>query len=99
VFTTFPEMFPGPLAHSVIGRALERGVIELCVHNLREACTDKHRLTDDTPYGGGGGMVMKPEPLFAAVENVMGVGSDRPRVALLSPQGRVFTHAIAVEYS
>lgn len=99
VFTTFPEMFPGPLAYGVIGRALERGAVSLHVHDVRDACTDKHRVTDDTPYGGGGGMVMKPEPLFAAVESTLGAGPARPRLTLLSPQGRVFTHAIAVEYS
>jgi tRNA (guanine37-N1)-methyltransferase len=99
VFTLFPEMFPGPLGVSVSGRALERGIVSVAVHNLRDSCTDRHRVTDDVPFGGGGGMVMKPEPIFAAVESAMGAGPDRAPVALLSPQGRVFDHSVALEYA
>lgn len=99
IFTIFPEMFPGPLGLSMLGRAQERGLLSLRVHNLREACTDRHRVTDDTPYGGGAGIVMKPEPIFGAVESVLGTGDDRVPVVLLSPQGRRFDHALAVEYS
>jgi len=99
VFTTFPEMFPGPLGHSILKRAEDRGLFSLTTHDVRAACTDRHRVTDDTPYGGGGGMVMKPEPLFAVVEQALGSGPDRLPVVLLSPQGRPFTHQVAVEYS
>jgi len=99
VFTLFPEMFPGLLGMSVVGRALERGVVSLAIHNLRDYCTDRHRVTDDVPFGGGGGMVMKPEPIFAAVESAMGAAPDRAPVALLSPQGRVFDHSVALEYA
>ncbi len=95
ILTIFPEMFAGPFDASIIKRARERGLVEVHAHNIREYATDKHQLTDDAPYGGGGGMVMKPEPIFAAVEAIRGEG-DCP-VILLTPQGRVFTQATAQE--
>ncbi|NOZ06123.1 MAG: tRNA (guanosine(37)-N1)-methyltransferase TrmD [Chloroflexi bacterium] len=72
IFTLFPEMFAGPFASSIVKRAQEMGRVEIALHDIRAYATDKHHTTDDTPYGGGGGMVMKPEPIFAAVERVLG---------------------------
>lgn len=96
VFTLFPGMFVSPFAESILRRALDAGLIELNVHNIRDYATDKHRVTDDYAYGGGGGMVMKPEPIFAAVESVL-AGAEGVPIILMSPGGRVFTHAIARE--
>ena len=96
VFTLFPEMFPPYLDMSILKRAQENGLIEVNLHNIRDWATDKHHVTDDTPYGGGGGMVMKPEPIFAAVEDRLGVPPDCP-VVLLTPQGRKFSQKIAME--
>ena len=87
VFSIFPEMFDGPFSASIIKRARERELVAIHTHNIRDWATDKHQLTDDTPYGGGGGMVMKPEPIFAAVEAVR--GDETCPVILLTPQGRV----------
>ncbi|MBO9369550.1 MAG: tRNA (guanosine(37)-N1)-methyltransferase TrmD [Chloroflexi bacterium] len=98
VLTLFPEMFTGPLQESIIKRAQERGLISVYLHNIRDYATGRHRITDDAPYGGGGGMVMKPEPIFAAVEAVLGDEKGVP-VILLSPQGRLFTHEVARELS
>ncbi len=98
VFTLFPEMFTGPLQESIIKRAQERGLISVHLHNIRDYAAGRHRITDDAPYGGGGGMVMKPEPIFAAVEAVLGDEKGVP-VILLSPQGRLFTHQVAKELS
>jgi len=91
VLTIFPDMFPGPLAHGVTGRALQNGRITLTVHDLRTYTHDRHRQVDDVPYGGGAGMVLKPEPIFEAVRARQGAGP----VILLSPQGEVFTQAVA----
>ncbi len=91
VLTIFPDMFPGPLAHGVTGRALQNGRITLTVHDLRTYTHDRHRQVDDVPYGGGAGMVLKPEPIFEAVRARHGTGP----VILLSPQGEVFTQTIA----
>lgn len=96
VFTLFPELFPPYLQASILGKAQQAGLIEVGVHNIRDYATDKHQVTDDAPFGGGGGMVMKPEPIFAAVEAVLGAPPAAP-VVLLSPQGRPFTQAIAQE--
>ncbi len=75
VFTLLPEVFPSYFETSIIKRARERGLIKVDVHNIRDYTHDKHHMTDDTPYGGGGGMVMKPEPVFEAVETVLGLAS------------------------
>ncbi len=108
IFTLFPEMFTGPLTESIIRRAREAGLVEVHLHNVRDYATDKHRVTDDTPYGGGGGMVMKAEPIFRAVEAVLGLSpreagrsvSPPPcPVILLTPQGRPFTQQVAEELS
>src|SRR5574339_1115315 len=96
VFTLLPEVFPAYLETSILKRARQKGLIEVRVHNIRDYTHDRHHTTDDTPYGGGGGMVMKPEPVFEAVESVLGLDSELPQgktvpVILLTPQGRVFT--------
>lgn len=98
VFTLFPELFADYLDTSILGRARQSGLLDVHLHNIRDYATDKHQVTDDEPYGGGGGMVMKPEPIFAAVEGVLGAEVKIP-VILLSPQGRLFTQAIAQELS
>lgn len=99
VLTLFPSMFEGPLQESILKRAIETGRLTVAIHNIRDYTTDKHHVTDDVPYGGGGGMVMKPEPLFAAVESVLGSYSpaSKPTVILLTPQGRLFNQAVARE--
>ncbi len=95
VFTLFPAMVRGPLDESILRRARDRGLITVDVHNIRDATTDRHHTCDDTPYGGGVGMVMKLEPIVGAVEAVYQGGP----IVLLSPQGRLFTQAIARELS
>jgi tRNA (guanine37-N1)-methyltransferase len=96
VFTLLPETFTPYLQASILQKAAERGLVEIALHNIRDWARDKHHTTDDTPYGGGGGMVMKPEPVFEAVESVLGPEPGCP-VILLTPQGRVFNHAVAEE--
>jgi tRNA (guanine37-N1)-methyltransferase len=96
VFTLFPETFTPYLQVSILQKAAERGLVEIALHNIRDWAHDKHHTTDDTPYGGGGGMVMKPEPVFEAVESVLGPQPAGP-VILLTPQGRVFNHGLAEE--
>jgi tRNA (guanine37-N1)-methyltransferase len=94
VFTLFPEVFEPYLQVSILQRARQRGLVEVHLHNIRDWTVDRHHITDDEPYGGGGGMVMKPEPLFAAVEGVLGSPPICP-VILLTPQGRLFTQSVA----
>jgi tRNA (guanine37-N1)-methyltransferase len=94
VFTLFPEVFEPYLQTSILQRARQRGLVEVSLHNIRDWTTDRHHVTDDEPYGGGGGMVMKPEPIFAAVEGVLGAPPACPLI-LLTPQGRVFTQLVA----
>ena len=93
IFTLFPEMLRSPLDESIIARARERGLVEINAWNPRDVTTDRHHIVDDYPYGGGAGMVMKPDPIFTAVERVYESGP----IILMSPQGRVFTQAIARE--
>ena len=102
IFTILPEMFPPYLESSILMRARQRGLIDVRVHNIREYTHDKHHSTDDTPYGGGGGMVMKPEPVFEAVESVLGIETGQPSlqpipIILLTPQGRIFNQRVAEE--
>jgi len=96
VFTLFPEVFEPYLNASILNRASQRGYVDIHLHNIRDWTTDRHHITDDEPYGGGGGMVMKVEPIFAAVEGVLGSPSVCP-VYLLSPQGRTFSQTFAEE--
>jgi tRNA (guanine37-N1)-methyltransferase len=96
VFTLFPEVFEPYLETSILQRARQNGLVEVKLHNIRNWTTDRHHITDDEPYGGGGGMVMKPDPIFAAVEDILGSPPDCP-VILLTPQGRLFNQEMAHE--
>lgn len=98
VFSLFPEVFAPYLQSSILKRAQENGLLEVALHNIRDWTSDRHHVCDDMPYGGGGGMVMKPGPIFASVEAVLGDPPACPLI-LLSPQGRVFTQALAQELS
>ncbi len=93
IFTLFPGMFQGPFTESILKRAQERGLLSIALHNIRDVTTDRHHIVDDYPYGGGAGMVMKPEPIFAAIEAVYQSGP----IILLTPQGRLFNQHIAME--
>ena len=98
VFTLLPEVFEPYSQASILQRASQRGLVEIILHNIRAWTSDRHHITDDEPYGGGGGMVMKPEPIFSAVEEVLGSPPDCP-VVLLTPQGRLFNQRLASEFS
>lgn len=97
VLTLFPETFDGPLQASILGRALREGVAAVHLHDIREYATDKHSVVDDYAYGGGPGMVMKPEPLAAAIESVRAAVEPAGRVVLLTPQGRLFNQQVVDE--
>lgn len=97
IFTLFPEMFVGPFQESIIKRAQESDLVRIAIHDIRAYTTDRHRTADDTPYGGGGGMVMKPEPIFEAVEEILGDALSATPIILLTPQGRRFTQQVARE--
>ncbi len=94
VLTLFPAMFAGPLDESIVQRAREAGLLELRIHNLRDYAHDRHKTVDDRPFGGGPGMLLKPEPVFEAVEDLAG---EETRVILLTPAGRRFDQKIAHE--
>ena len=96
VLTLFPAMFAGPLDESIVKRARQAGVLDLKIHNLRDYAHDRHKTVDDRPFGGGPGMLLKPEPLFEAVAALT---REKTRVILLSPSGRTFNQAIARELS
>jgi len=96
VFTIFPAVVTGPLSESLLGRAIGAGLLEVRVHDLREWSRDRHRSVDDAPFGGGPGMVMKPEPFFGAVESL---DPERGRVILTSPAGRLLDQALVRELS
>jgi len=96
VLTLFPGMFQGPMTESMMWKAQDRKLLDLRLHNIRDYTTDKHRSVDDTPYGGGGGMILRPDVVVRAVESVIEGQANVP-VILMSPQGRVFSHKIAVE--
>lgn len=98
VLTLFPEMFTGPLSTSILKRGIDKGLLTVNLINIRDYATDKHKTTDDIPYGGGAGMVMKPEPIFRAVDTLAEKrGGDPGPVILLCPQGTVFTQQKAQE--
>jgi tRNA (guanine37-N1)-methyltransferase len=112
ILSLFPAIAEGALAESILGKAQERGLIDLRHHNVRDWAPGKHRTTDDLPYGGGQGMVMKCEPIFGAVEAVLGdahglpepierskIENRKSRIVLLSPGGRVFNQRVAEEYA
>ena len=94
VLTIFPGIVEGPLRESLLGKAIEAGIVDVRVHDIRAFVTDKHRQVDDEPYGGGPGMVLKPEPVFAAVESL---GEGTKRVIVLSPAGRRLDQALVRE--
>ena len=100
ILTLFPKMFDSPFSESIIKRAIERGIISIFIHNIRDYTHDKHRSVDDYPYGGGTGMLLKPEPIFEAVESIKKeINQENIPVILLTPQGRLFCHHIAQELS
>ncbi|MCS7285541.1 MAG: tRNA (guanosine(37)-N1)-methyltransferase TrmD [Anaerolineae bacterium] len=102
ILTLFPGMFAGVFEESILKKARERGLVSIAIHNIRDYATGRHKVTDDYPYGGGGGMVMKPEPIFRAVESILGLEEgQKPHVPviLLSPKGRLFTQEVAWELS
>ncbi len=95
ILTLFPNMLSGPFSESIIKRAVDRGLVEIVIYNIRDYTSDRHHVVDDYPYGGGQGMVLKPEPIFAAVESIKDE-SEVP-VILLTPQGRLFNQMVAEE--
>jgi tRNA (guanine37-N1)-methyltransferase len=95
VLTIFPEFFQGPFEHGVVGKAREFGALEISVHNLRDWTKDRHKTVDDRPFGGGEGMLMKPEPVFEAVEAILPERGPSRKVILLSAQGRLFDQEAA----
>jgi len=109
LLTIFPGFFTGPFDFGIIRRARQQGLIDLVIHDLRSFTSDKHHVVDDRPFGGGDGMVFKPEPIFRAVESLVGTASDeaensddqrgRTAIVLLSPQGRLFTQAEAARFA
>ena len=99
VFTIFPEMFDGPLNASLLGKAREKGILEMEVINFRDYSLDKHRAVDDTPYGGGAGMVLQPEPIVAALRANFNLTEEEQEIILVTPQGAVFDQKAAIELS
>jgi tRNA (guanine37-N1)-methyltransferase len=100
ILTVFPEMVAPALAHSIVKRAQERGIVDIRVVNFRDYTFDRHRTTDDTPYGGGGGMVMKVEPIALALEAIRGEGATQsPRIALMDPRGATFNQETARKWA
>jgi tRNA (guanine37-N1)-methyltransferase len=97
VLTLFPQMFDGPMTESMLWKARDRGLLDLRLVQIRDFTTDRHRTVDDTPYGGGGGMIMKPEPVAAALEHALQGAPPGTPAILMTPQGRVFSHTIARE--
>jgi tRNA (guanine37-N1)-methyltransferase len=97
VITLFPEMFQGPFEASIVARAREQAITQIELHNLRDWGQGRHRVVDDYPYGGGAGMLLKPEPAFEAVEAVQALTEPRGRVVLLTPQGRLLRQRIVDE--
>ncbi len=96
VLTLFPDMFVSPFADSILGKAVDKGLIEICAHNLRDWAEGKHKVVDDSPYGGGDGMVMKPEPVCRALHELR-CSSPRAKVLLMTPQGTPFRQQDAAE--
>jgi tRNA (guanine37-N1)-methyltransferase len=96
VLSLFPDIFAGYLNESILKRAQEAGLLTVGLHNIRDYAPGKHRVTDEPPYGGGGGMVLKAEPIFTAVESILPADANIP-IILLTPQGELFSHAIAQE--
>src|ERR1041385_2905456 len=99
ILTLFPEICRAPLSESIMKRAQENGIVDLRIHNLRHWATDKHHVVDDAPFGGGQGMVMKPEPIFTAVESLRSKNENRKsKIVVMSPAGRRFDQQLAQEH-
>ncbi|MHB8907512.1 MAG: tRNA (guanosine(37)-N1)-methyltransferase TrmD [Syntrophales bacterium] len=96
ILTVFPEMFASPCGCSLLKKALDKGLIDIQLHDIRNYAEDRHRMTDDAPYGGGGGMVMKPEPIDRALRSILMPGGETP-IILLTPQGERFCQKMAEE--
>jgi tRNA (guanine37-N1)-methyltransferase len=99
ILTLFPEICRAPLSESMMKRAQENGIVDLRIHNLRDWAKDKHHIVDDAPFGGGQGMVMKPEPIFAAVEELRAQIDEKSKIILMSPAGRSFDQQMAAQLS
>ncbi len=99
ILSLFPQMFDSPFSESIVKRAIDRQLVSILIHNIRDYTHDKHHTVDDYPYGGGLGMVLKPAPLFEAVESIREEIGDAVPVILLTPQGRLFCHQVAQELS
>jgi tRNA (guanine37-N1)-methyltransferase len=97
ILTLFPGMFRGPFDESIVKRAVEAGLVEIHTHNIRDWAEGRHKVVDDYPYGGGPGMVLKPEPVFAATEAVLAMAPERGPVIVMTPAGERLTHELAVE--
>ena len=98
ILTLFPEMFPGPFSSSIFQRAIDHQLVSVDIHNIRDYTHDKHATVDDYPYGGGAGMILKPGPIFEAVEKIKS-GQHTLPIILLTPQGRLFSQQVAAELS
>src|SRR3990167_1072158 len=101
ILTIFPNLFSSPFAEGMVSRAKDKGLMEIRVHNLRNFTVDKHATVDDYTFGGGPGMLMKPEPFFEGVDFIRKTypGTSESRIVLLTPQGRTFKHEVALEFS
>jgi tRNA (guanine37-N1)-methyltransferase len=99
IVTIFPRMVEAPLQEGIVGRAIAKGLLDVRVHDLRDCTTDRHRVVDDMPFGGGPGMVLKPEPLFAAVDRIRDTRGTPSAVILTSPDGERLTHGVAARLS
>lgn len=99
VLTIFPEFFRGPFEYGVVARGVQTNKIRICIHDLRQWTFDRHRSVDDRPFGGGEGMLMKPEPIFLAAQAILPQKSDNKKIALMSAQGRLFDQATARRWS
>jgi tRNA (guanine37-N1)-methyltransferase len=99
IITIFPEFFAGPFDYGVVAKARQAGRLEIRIHDLRNWTYDRHRTVDDRPFGGGEGMLLKPQPLFEAVESVLPERTERTRVVMLSAQGKLFRQSVATEYA
>ena len=99
VLTIFPEFFQGPFEHGVIKRARDSSALEIRIHNLRDWTSDRHKTVDDRPFGGGEGMLLKPEPVFLAAETILPQRGPERKIVLLSAQGRLFDQTLANQFS
>ncbi len=99
IITIFPGFFEGPLSHGIVSQAQKRGLVEIAIHDLRDQALDRHKTVDDRPFGGGEGMILKPEPLFRAIRQIQAQRGESGKVILLTPQGKRLDQAMVVELS